>query len=199
MAVKDLTPTQILALINNEDYRHPLTGTRPITAKTQPFDDEVNNRINHLAQASAGFLQVRKDDADDVTVRVMAGRCDINGQVLVYAGGTVDLSSYSNDTAYIWIYDNATVATIGVGSDADGWPSTAHIKLAEVTLSAGQFSEDNIVDRRSECMLVMRQAEAVDALNLTASASYQQTQIQTLMDKVDELIAAAKDSKQMNS
>ena len=68
--------------------------------------------------------------------------------VLDFAGQTSELAAYNNDTAYVWLFDNAGAAGLGIGTDAAGWPGTAHIKLAEVTLAAGVITQ--LLDRRLE-------------------------------------------------
>lgn len=149
MAVKLRTGTEISALIGTP---HPKTGGLVIPRGTQNFDEPVNNALLQAADASAGFCQVFADDAAGTTARVLAGRVLLNGVILVYAGGTISLSSYNNDTAYVWLQNNGSdAAQISAAADGTGWPSGNHIKLAEVTLASGVIT--TIVDRRPETFL----------------------------------------------
>ena len=82
---------------------------------------------------------------------ISPGRCSILGQALSYAGGSIDLGTYNNSTALIWLEDNTGAAEIGVADSADGWPVGDHLKIAEVTLDSGEVTL--ITDRRFETLL----------------------------------------------
>jgi len=145
MSIKDLTSTEIASLVGT---RHAQTGVEYAEAGRQPWHEWIMRSIHHLSEGAEG-LDVRADSTA-MYVTVTPGRAVIDDVVLVYAGATVNLSSYNNDTAYLWLYDSGGgVAAVGAGTDAAGWPTTtSHIKLAEVTLSAGAVT--TIVDRREE-------------------------------------------------
>lgn len=64
---------------------------------------------------------------------------------------TLDLSSYDDATALIWLDTVEDHATVRAGVSNSGWPPYPHIKLAEVTLASGAITA--ILDRRSESML----------------------------------------------
>jgi hypothetical protein len=62
------------------------------------------------------------------TFNIRGGRYLFKDTVKTYTpGDSVDPTD--NDTTYIWMADNNTV---GSGIDGDGWPTTEHIKLAEI-------------------------------------------------------------------
>jgi len=168
MTVKDLTTAEANALSGT---RFPRTGMLAIPAATQPHWTEVIRNLKHLDLASASDLMV-KEEATAANIQVMPGRCQIGGKVLSYAGGTVDLSAYNNDTAYVWAYDNSGTLTISAGTDAVGWPATQHIKLGEVTLSAGEITA--VTDRRFDDVLMVKTPGYVISLETqgdTGSAS----------------------------
>jgi len=186
MAVKDTPTTQFPT---PESSRFDKTGALVPGSGKQPWYDWLIQTLLHVDVTAASFFQVRKDDADDVTVRVMPGRLTLDGTVLVYAGGTVDLSDENNDTAYIWLYNDGGTAKIGHGSDAAGWPSTRHIKLAEVTLAAGSFAESDIVDRRPESIIQDNQAAAVTDIASPGSAT-----AEDCANKINELMQNLRDA-----
>lgn len=148
MTIRDLSSDQITELVGT---RHAVTGVEFPPAGLQPYHEWLVRQLHHLAESSAGNLRVVPDDTAQTTVRVMPGRASIGGVALVYGGGAIDLATYNNDTAYLWLEDDSGAASIGIATDAAGWPGSAHIKLAEVTLAAGVIVE--ILDRRFETML----------------------------------------------
>lgn len=153
MSVKDPTTSGLVGTRGaRSGVRYPAQGERS-------WHEWLVGALWHLDLAGAGSMQVREDDANATTVRIMAGRYRIHGTVLAYAGGAVDLAAHNNDTAYVWAYNSSGSAAILFGADGSGWPGTAHLKLAEVTLSAGAITA--IVDRRLDGLLQ----------NLTAAAS----------------------------
>ncbi|MEE9212614.1 MAG: hypothetical protein V3U29_08175 [Phycisphaeraceae bacterium] len=145
MAIEELTTEQIAGLVGT---RHGTTGFEYPPNGLQPYYEWLVRTLHLLAESSAAALRVDRDDASDTTVRIAPGRATLTGTVLVYAGGTTDLTTFNNDTAYIWLFDNGGAAAVGVGTDAAGWPTGTHLKLAEVTLNAGQITD--ILDRRFE-------------------------------------------------
>jgi len=154
MAAKDRTTAQVNALENTRDS---LTGLIYTQRGTNPSYEAMVNWIWHLSQASFHAGLVKLDDANDTTIRIMPGRFTINGTALSYAGEAIDLSAYNNDTAYVWAYDSASTLTIGYGTDAAGWPTVNHVKLAEVVLSGGAIT--SITDRRAEHIMRVDNAD----------------------------------------
>ena len=144
MAVRDKTSAQIAALVQT---RAANTGFEYPEAGRQPYHEWLIREMAHIDEAANGSLLV-KDENATMTIRVMPGEATLDGVALVYAGATVDLSAFNNDVAYVWLHDSGGgVAAINKGTDAAGWPTTAHVKLAEVTLSAGLITA--IADRRA--------------------------------------------------
>ena len=148
MSIEELNPSEIEQRVGT---RHALTGIEYPPDGLQPYYHWLVRTLHLLAESSAAALRVAKDDADQTTVRIMPGRASIAGVALSFEGGTRDLSSYNNTTAYLWLHNDNGSAAIGVDSASNGWPGTDHLKLAEVTLSAGQITD--VLDRRFETML----------------------------------------------
>jgi hypothetical protein len=146
MAVKDLTSSEVAALANT---RHALSGVKFLALGESDYHNMFMNALHLLSRESAAWAMVHDDDAAGTTVRVMPCRALLDGVTLVYAGGTISLAAYNNDVAYVWVEDDgAGAAQIAADSDANGWPSTPHIKLAEVTLASGAVTA--ILDRSQE-------------------------------------------------
>lgn len=148
MPQRDLTPDEAADLI---DTRDPVTGLVYPPAGLQPYHDWLVQSIHRLAASSAGALRVVRGDASDTSVHIAPGRATVDGIVLVYAGGDLELGAYNNDTTLVWLEDDSGSALIGAADDATGWPGGAHLKLAEVTLAGGAVT--SITDRRFEAML----------------------------------------------
>lgn len=175
MAVKDLTSAQVTALYGAGTERLARSGVLVPTSGLQPWYEWMVNAINHLDQASAGWLQVRQDDAAATTVRVMPGRAVIAGVPLVYAGGAIALAAYNNDTAYLYLQnDGAGAAEIIAVADGTGWPATPHVRLASVVLASGAIT--SITDLRPEALFLaaddlVRYALAISSQGSTAGPS----------------------------
>lgn len=148
MPSSDLTSQDITALVGST---HPVTGVSYPEAGLQPYYEWLIRSLYRLAEASAGDLRVWHDADSATSVWVAPGRCEISGSALAYAGGTVDLATYNNSTALIWVEDNAGSAQIGTADPGSGWPVGDHIKLAEAQLESGEVTL--ITDRRFETIL----------------------------------------------
>lgn len=148
MASQDLTAEQIAALVGGA---HPVTGVAYPEAGLQPYYEWLIRSLHRLAEASAGDLRVWHDADAAASVWVAPGRCSIAGQALVYAGGSIDLGTYNNSTALIWLEDDAGSAKIATADLADGWPAGDHLKLAQAELDAGEVTL--ITDLRFETLL----------------------------------------------
>ncbi len=120
MAIEQLTPEQIDELVGT---RHATTGIEYPAEGLQPYYQWLVRALHALAERSAGALCVAEDDVNATTVNIAPGRASISSVVLDYAGGAIDLSSYNNDIAYLWLEDNAGSASIAHASDASGWPA----------------------------------------------------------------------------
>lgn len=143
MSIKELSPDEIDALVGT---RHPMTGVEYPPNGLQPYYHWLIRSLHLISESTIGALRVAAEDASSATVRVAPGRASISGVVLAYAGETIDLSGFNNDTAYVWLYNDAGSAAIGTATDATGWPGGTHLKLAEVVIASGQITQ--IVDRR---------------------------------------------------
>lgn len=85
------------------------------------------------------------------TFNVRGGKYLFAGVVKAYTPGSA-VNPTDNDTTYIWLKpDN----TIGSGIDGNGWPSTEHIKLAEIDVNSGGTITD-VRDLRGQTFLEYR-------------------------------------------
>lgn len=148
MPQRDLTPDQATGLV---DTRDPVTGVLYPPAGLQPYHDWLIQSLHRLLSSSAGDLRVAPGDSGDTAVYVAAGRATVDGTVLIYAGGDLELGAFNNDTALVWLEDDSGSALIGAAASGTGWPGGAHLKLAEVELAGGEIT--SVTDRRFETML----------------------------------------------
>jgi len=148
MSIRELTSEEIRARVGT---RHEVTGLVYPPQGLQPYYDWLLQAVHQLAESSAGVLKVWLDDSSPTAVFVAPGRCAIQSVALNYVGGILELAAQNNSTVYVWAYNNSGQAAIGSAPQAQGWPGSAHIKLAEVTLAAGAIT--TIVDRRWETIL----------------------------------------------
>jgi len=74
------------------------------------------------------------------TFNVRGGKYTYKGIIKTYTPGAA-VDPTDNDTTYIWLNSDNT---IGSGIDGNGWPTTEHIKLAEIDVD----SDGNITDVR---------------------------------------------------
>lgn len=169
MTLKQPTSGEIASLVQAGGVLP--SGAQLCTSPDQAYYQKMMAATVLLDRASAGDFRVEKDAGAELTVWVCQGRAAIDGVVLALAGGVaVDLSAHDDDTAYVWLYDDEGAPGIGAGADGDGWPMTAHIRLAEVTLAGGVIT--GIVDRRKEVMLrADSAAAALASLGITAGAA----------------------------
>lgn len=143
----------------DDDSAYALLGTTdPRTGAIYPTTDDINGwgaevlrleRLLSLATAPASELRVYATDAAADAVGVYAGRRQLGGSALVYAGADPAVSGLTDDaTTCVWLYSNAGTAAIGSGA---GWPAVPHWRLAEVVMADGVIT--SIVDRRGECVV----------------------------------------------
>lgn len=147
MAIEPISQDQILAQV---DQRDSTTGVLTPPVGMQPYYHWLMESLQLLSDASCGALRVVKDDASDTTIRIMPGRATISGTVLDVATTTRDLATFNNLTVYVWLEDDTGSAKVDVASSVDGWPVATHIKLAEVTVTAGVITD--LLDRRFETL-----------------------------------------------
>lgn len=170
MTIKD--PAHAGELLTLAGTREAATGLK-WPEQISSWYDEFLAQYWHLTRSIApiGFRVEREATAG--SVQVLSGRASIRGHLIDYTtgnalngtvNGVIDLSGYAGDTAYIaLLYDVAGGHfEIAVDTDANGWPSGPHIKLAEVTVSAGPvIAYDAIVDRRGDQLITNLVGELV--------------------------------------
>ncbi len=145
MPIQELTSIEIDSLVGT---RHAVAGFEYPPNGLQPYYEWLIRTLHLLAESSLGALRVCRDGGSGTSVLIAPGRASISGVVLECAGQTLELAAYNNDTVYLWLFNDAGQAGIGAGLDGIGWPGTAHLKLAEVTIASGQITQ--ILDRRIE-------------------------------------------------
>lgn len=148
MPAQELSSSQIAELIGTT---HPTTGTTYPAPGTLPWYDWLMRTVHRLSSASAGALAVYPDAETPSSIYVAPGRCSVDGVALDYPGGVVDLASFNNATALIYLTNDNGTPTVAAATTLDGWPVSPHLKLAETELATGTVAA--IVDRRFETFL----------------------------------------------
>ncbi|MFW6336189.1 MAG: hypothetical protein ACOC3G_03580 [Phycisphaeraceae bacterium] len=146
MAIETLTLDQAISRIG---LRHDRTGVEYPRPGLQPYFEWLLASLELLADASAGDLRVVRDDASATSVRIMPGRASIAGVKLAFDGQVIDLAAYDDQTALLWL-ENDGGAAVDFTDSGGGWPSFAHIPLAEVTLAGGEITA--VTDLRFETL-----------------------------------------------
>lgn len=102
------------------------------------------------AFATANHFRIHEVDGNPDAVGIRGGRTKCAGVLATYATTETLIDSLAdNDTTYIYLYvDGSGTTQISSSLDAVGWPTSAHLRLAEVTMAAGAITA--ILDRRAE-------------------------------------------------
>ena len=108
--------------------------------------------------------------ATPTTFNVAGGDYNDKGEVKTYTPGS-SINPTDNDTTYIWLKSDNT---IGSGIDGSGWPTTEHVKLAEIDVdSEGIITA--VRDLRGQTFLHFSNPilllSSVDSVNLNSVAS----------------------------
>ncbi len=123
-------------------------GIEPIEENNSDFYTQFLQMLwaIHNRQDWAGALAVYPATA--TTFKVAGGSYVWRGTVKTYTSGSA-IDPTDNDTTYVWMKSDGT---IGYDIDANGWPSTEHLKLAEVVVnSSGTIT--SITDLRGKWAL----------------------------------------------
>ena len=160
MTEKVLTDDQAAALYGTTDLETGVVYPSVTASNWGPPRNRTDARMIDVARL-ANALRVYPVEGDPLAVGVRQGRCVISGVTYAYAGEDPAVSSLTNnDTTYIWAQDDGGGSLeIASAIDATGWPTTKHLKLAEITTSSGEIT--GIVDRRSESMLTAGSTDIV--------------------------------------
>jgi hypothetical protein len=142
---KALTDSQAIALQGTTDSSTgvvlPTVSQNNWAANFYRFAQRV---IDSLVRANDLRVFEVEGNADAVGIR--PGRRRAGSTVINYLGQDPAVDSLTNnDTTYIWILLNGSIAS---AVDGTGWPAAPHFKLAEVTMVDGAITA--IVDRRAE-------------------------------------------------
>jgi len=115
-------------------------GIELVTESNTNFLLEFKQLIYRLLNDAdwAGALAVYCPSA--TTFNVRGGKYLFKGTVKTYSPGSA-VDPTNNDTTYIWLKPDNSIDS---GTDGSGWPSTEHIKLAEIDVD----SDGNITDVR---------------------------------------------------
>lgn len=146
MTLQTLTLDQAIARIGQ---RHARTGLEYPRPGLQPYFEWLLASLELLADASAGDFRVVREDGAATSVRIMPGRASIGGVKLAFDGQVIDLAAYDEQTALLWL-ENSGGAALNFTDSASGWPASAHIPLAEVTLAGGEIT--SVTDLRFETL-----------------------------------------------
>ncbi|MEM6551156.1 MAG: hypothetical protein AAF750_03415 [Planctomycetota bacterium] len=131
-----LTTTQIDALV---DTTEPGTGITFPPLGLQPYHTWLIDTLHRLAASAVPQFRIAPADPDQPTLVYAApGRAIIDQTTLDFPGQTLDLAPWNNQTARLYLIDNAGTAELAANSD---WPVGAHLKLAEATLSQGAITQ----------------------------------------------------------
>ena len=141
-------------------------GLELITENNSNFMLEYKKFVYGLVLAGdwAGVLGAYCPSA--ATFNVRGGSYLFKGEVKTYTPEAA-INPTDNDTTYVWLKpDN----TIGHGVDGDGWPSTEHIKLAEIDVdSDGIITE--VRDLRGRTFLGYNSKKRIEAHSANDSLS----------------------------
>lgn len=138
MAIKLLTQSQIHELVQTT---HPKVGLTYPPAGMVPYYQWLMQTLHELAQTAAADLHVSLSDQADTQVRIAPGRGSIDGAAIQLEAQTVNLATYNNDQALLWVELDGSDPAIGHATQATGWPAGSHLKLATVTLDAGKITD----------------------------------------------------------
>ena len=133
-------------------------GLELITENNPNFIAEYKRYIWGILNALdwAGALGVYCPSA--TTFNVRGGKYLFKGEVKTYTPGSA-VDPTDNDTTYIWLKpDNS----IGSAIDGTGWPSTEHVKLAEIDVDSDGDITD-VRDLRGQTFLNYASKKAIEA------------------------------------
>ena len=123
-------------------------GVELITDSNTNFETEEKHWAYGMMAAIRWATTLRVYEASDTTFKVVGGKYLWGNTVKTYTTGTA-IDPTDNDTTYVWMKSDNT---IGHDIDGNGWPTTEHIKLAEVVVdSSGNIT--SITDLRGESFL----------------------------------------------
>lgn len=147
MPFVDLSSDDLQSLVGT---RHPATGIEFPPASLQPYHDWLIRTLQRLADSSVGAWRVERSGDSPTAVTIAPGRATIADVVLASPRTTLELATFNNATALVWLDDNAGQPNLAAAASDTGWPSVAHLKLAEVTLAGGAITI--ITDRRLDTL-----------------------------------------------
>jgi hypothetical protein len=108
-------------------------GIEIMTENNPMWYDELKQTIWGLLNAANWALSLGVYCPSSATFNVRGGKYLWKETVKTYTPSTA-VDPTNNDTTYIWMDD---ANTIGSAIDGTGWPTTAHIKLAEIDVDSG--------------------------------------------------------------
>ena len=133
-------------------------GLELITESNPNFIAEFKQFVFGLLNGADWTFALGVYCPSSTTFNVRGGKYLFKGEIKTYTPGSA-VDPTDNDTTYIWLKpDN----TIGSGIDGSGWPSTEHIKLAEIDVdSEGVITA--IRDLRGQTFLDYSSKKAIEA------------------------------------
>ncbi len=134
----------------------PTEATIVTFLKAQGIEEPTENTYEWLADWRRAYwdslirtmpsatLAVSIDQDDNKLYNVLGGYYSWNGEIKLFVADT-DNDPADNDTHFVFLQPDNTVSS---ATDGAGWPTTEHMKLAEVVVASDGFIT-NIVDRRT--------------------------------------------------
>lgn len=123
-------------------------GIEIVTENNPNFFGEYKQELWGQLNALRFAMSLSVYPASSTTFNVRGGDYLFEGEVKTYTPGSA-VDPTDNDTTYVWMKpDN----TIGSDIDGNGWPSTEHIKLAEIDVDSSGIITD-IRDLRGQHFL----------------------------------------------
>ena len=131
-------------------------GIEPITENNPNFSVEFVQVLWNVFNAFDWAAALGVYCPSTTTFNVRGGKYQFAGEVKTYITGAA-IDPTDNDTTYIWLNDDNT---IGSDIDGSGWPTTEHIKLAEIDVDADGVITD-VRDLRGETFLSRLKVEDI--------------------------------------
>jgi len=139
----NLTSEQIATLVGS---RHPIAEYERPALGLQPYYEWLVQSLEQLGDACVGQLRVSGDSTSDLHVYVAEGSVRFGASLLAVPAQSLDLAAFDDKTALIAVEESGGAAVVSTIDSATDWPTGDHLKLAEVTIFAGEITD--IVDRR---------------------------------------------------
>jgi len=109
-----------------------IRGLELITEGEAPFHLSFKKYVWGLLNALDWATALGVYCPSPTTINVRSGKYLFKGTVKTFVAGSA-INPTDNDTTYVWM---TASNAIGSGIDGSGWPTTEHVKLAEVDVNS---------------------------------------------------------------